>query len=88
MVLNTLISLFYYLRVVVRMGLHVDEQQPIRAPVGGLALVNVCAVMLLLLFVFAHPLKNLSDRFARSVCTPVVQPEESMMGEETFASID
>lgn len=87
MVFNTLVSLFYYLRVVKQMGLQVDEQAPIRAPVGGLALVNGCALMLLLLFVFAHPLKNLSDRFARSVCTPVVQPDEGM-GEETFASIE
>ena len=88
MVFNTLVSLFYYLRVVKQMGLQVDEQAPIRAPVGGLTLVNGCALMLLLLFVFAHPLKNLSDRFARSICTPVVHLEQSEMGEEAFASID
>jgi NADH-quinone oxidoreductase subunit N len=66
-VLNTLISLFYYLRVVVQMALEDSDQPAIRAPFGGLALVNLCAVALLALFVLAHPLKTTADRFSRDL---------------------
>jgi NADH-quinone oxidoreductase subunit N len=77
-VLNTLISLYYYMRVVVQMTLHDDEQPAVRAPVGGLALVNVCAVMLLLLFILVHPLKTTADRFSRDVFrTAAVFPPET-----------
>jgi NADH-quinone oxidoreductase subunit N len=77
-VLNTLISLYYYMRVVVQMTLHDDEQPAVRAPVGGLALVNVCAVMLLLLFFLVHPLKTTADRFSQDVFrTAAVFPPET-----------
>ncbi|MGD2108894.1 MAG: NADH-quinone oxidoreductase subunit N [Phycisphaerae bacterium] len=66
-VLNTLISLFYYLRVVVEMALNDDDQPGVYAPLSGLALVNLCAVALLALFVFVHPLKQTADRFSRDL---------------------
>ena len=66
-VLNTLISLFYYLRVVVQMALEDSDQLAIRAPFGGLVLVNLCAVALLALFVLAHPLKTTANRFSRDL---------------------
>ena len=66
-VLNTLISLFYYLRVVVQMALEDSHQPAIRAPFGGLVLVNLCAVALLALFVLAHPLKTTANRFSRDL---------------------
>ncbi len=62
---NTLISLYYYLRIVVRMALRDDARPALRVPLGGTALVNLCAVALLLLFVLAHPLKRATDRFSR-----------------------
>jgi len=72
MVLNTLISLFYYMRIVVRMGLHDTEAGPVRPPVRGVVLVNVCAAALIALFVLAYPLKDLTDRFAQALYLPVV----------------
>jgi NADH-quinone oxidoreductase subunit N len=72
MSVNTLISLFYYMRVVVQMTLRDDRQGPVRSPLGGIALVNLCAVALLLLFVLSHPLKAMTDRFSRGVFQPTV----------------
>ncbi len=66
-VLNTLISLFYYLRIVVEMALEDDGQAAVHAPFGGLALVNVCAVVLFALFVLVHPLKTTADRFSHDL---------------------
>ncbi len=61
---NTLVSLYYYLRIVVQMTLRDTGERAIRAPIGGLALVNVCAFMLLLLLFAAAPLKSTADRFS------------------------
>ncbi len=66
-VINTLISLFYYLRVVVQMALKDDERPAVRAPFGGLVMVNICAVVLFLLLVFAGPLKSTVERFSHGV---------------------
>ncbi len=67
MVINTLFSLYYYMRVVVQMSLRDDGQPIVRARLGGLALVNVCAVALLALFFLAHPLKTTADRFSHGL---------------------
>ncbi len=64
-VLNTLISLYFYLRIVVQMTLRDDDRAPVRSPIGGVALVNLCALALVLLFVFAQPLQSKADRFSR-----------------------
>ncbi len=71
---NTLISLYFYMRVVVQMTLR-DEREPVlRAPVGGLVLVNVCAVALLVLLFWAAPLKDMTDRFSQHLLRlPVAQ---------------
>lgn len=66
-VINTLISLYFYLRVVVQMALRDDDRPAVRAPFGGLALVNICALMLFVLLVFAHPLKTRVDRFSHDL---------------------
>ena len=64
-VLNTLISLYYYLRIVVQMTLRDDGRAVVHSPIGGIALVNLCAVALLALFVWAQPLQSVADRFSR-----------------------
>ena len=64
-VLNTLVSLYFYLRIVVQMTLRDDGRAAVRSPFGGLVLVNFCAVALLVLFVFAQPLQSVADRFSR-----------------------
>jgi NADH-quinone oxidoreductase subunit N len=66
-VLNTLFSLYYYVRIVVQMALYDDGRPELTPPLGGIALVNVCAVALLALFVFAQPLKNAADRFTKNL---------------------
>lgn len=71
-VLNTLFSLYFYIRIVVQMTLRDRGDAPVRAPLGGMALVNVCAVLLIALFVFATPLKNQADRFSRNLYAPRV----------------
>jgi NADH-quinone oxidoreductase subunit N len=49
-VLNTAISLYYYVRIIRQMYLTDDAAQPkLRLPIGGLAIINACAIMLLLL---------------------------------------
>lgn len=47
-VINTFISLFYYLKIVWRMILRDDGQPALFSPFGGLVLVNACAIILLL----------------------------------------
>ncbi len=86
-VANTLFSLYYYMRVVVQMSLRDDGRSPVRAPFGGLVLVNVCAAALLVLFVFAQPLKSTVDRFSHglfqptALLPPVEQPVASASDE-------
>ena len=64
-VLNTLVSLYFYLRIVVQMTLRDDGRAAVRSPIGGVVLVNFCAVALFVLFVFAQPLQSVADRFSR-----------------------
>ena len=72
-VLNTLISLFFYLRIVKQMMLRDDERATVSAPVGGLALVNVCGIVVLLLgFLIIQPVKDCTDRYAANLFVPSV----------------
>jgi len=49
-VLNTAISLYYYVRIIRQMYLVDDLQLPaLRPPLGGVAIVNACAIVLILL---------------------------------------
>jgi NADH-quinone oxidoreductase subunit N len=67
-VLNTLISLFFYLRIVKQMMLRDDDRPALRAPAGGLALVNLCGIVVLLLgFLVIGPAKARTDRFAANL---------------------
>ena len=66
-VINTLISLFYYMRVVVQMTLRDDKSEVVESNIGGLAMVNICAILLLVLFVFAQPVKRTADRFSQNL---------------------
>ncbi len=88
-VLNTLFSLYYYLRIVVQMTLRDDGRPAAQTPIGGLALVNVCAAALVLLFVFAQPLYRVADRYARHLnpttstiaVSPTVASRTAVAGE-------
>ncbi|MCP4589523.1 MAG: NADH-quinone oxidoreductase subunit N [bacterium] len=82
-VLNTLVSLFFYLRIVKQMMLRDDEDRSaVEAPIGGLALVNLCAVAVLILgFLIIQPVKDCADRYAAHLFVPptsrapVLEPE-------------
>ncbi len=69
-VFNTLFSLYFYVRVIVQMTLRDRGDAPVQSPVGGVVLVNLCAIALLGLFVFASPLKNQADRYSRNLFNP------------------
>lgn len=70
---NTLLSLFYYLKIVVRMYLKDDGQAAWHVPRSGLAIVNACAVVLVLMgTVLANPLKKRSDSYSTGVFTGAV----------------
>ena len=64
---NTLISLFYYLRVIVKMCLHDDAKPPLHVPLGGTILANICGLALFVLFVFAQPLGATAARFSKGL---------------------
>jgi NADH-quinone oxidoreductase subunit N len=85
MVLNTLVSLYFYLRIVVRITLYDTGQRDVHSPIGGLALVNVCAVVLLVLFFAAGPLKATANRFTSHLFEPVASKRADHTG---LASID
>ena len=69
--LNTLLSLYYYMRIVVRMALYDNEKPAVRTPVSGLVLVNICGIALLALTLFTPALKRASDYFAQGMYTAV-----------------
>ena len=69
---NTLLSLYYYMRIIVKMALYDDGRPAVRAPLSGLALVNICGFALLALTLFAPKLKHISDRVTRGMYTAVV----------------
>ncbi|MGB9625378.1 MAG: NADH-quinone oxidoreductase subunit N, partial [Phycisphaerae bacterium] len=69
LVLNTLFSLYYYVRVIVAMflrgGARSAGQPRSSAPLGGVIMVNACAVLLLVLgTIGVRPVKTLADHYA------------------------
>jgi NADH:ubiquinone oxidoreductase subunit 2 (subunit N) len=83
-VLNTLISLFYYFRVAQQMFLTDDQSAPISTPVSGLALVNACAVALLLTgFLVVAPIRRTTDSYARNLFRPRLPYESAVVAPPT-----
>lgn len=84
-VLNTLVSLYFYLRVVVQMTLRDDGRAAVRSPIGGVALVNICAVALLALFLWAQPLQSVADRFSHRLydATAAIHTDADALGATT-----
>jgi NADH-quinone oxidoreductase subunit N len=72
-VVNTAISLYYYVRIIRQMFLTDDATLPrLQVPFGGLALVNVCAVVILLIgTLWFSPLGERAGRLASNL---YVQP--------------
>ena len=68
-VFNTLISLYYYLRIIHAMYFAEDRStEPISAPLAGQAVVALCALMILLTgTLWAGRLKQFTDRRARQL---------------------
>jgi len=68
---NTFISLYFYLRVVVNMTLRDSGEPEVRSPLGGTALVGVCGAILLVMTFFPTPLWDASSRFSKALYQPV-----------------
>jgi len=66
-VINTLISLWFYMRIVVQMMLKDDGAPEVETPLAGGALVNFCGVLLIVLLILGSPLKRRTDDVARRV---------------------
>lgn len=69
-VINTLLSLWYYMRIIIRMFLVDDGQPPLYAPIAGQAVVTVCAAVMLIAFIFQNPIINRANRMAGRLFTP------------------
>ncbi|HOA73171.1 MAG TPA: NADH-quinone oxidoreductase subunit N [Phycisphaerae bacterium] len=74
-VLNTAISLYYYVGVIRQMYLTDDPQQEAFAPpLSGLAMVNGCALLLILLgTVFFNPLGQRANTYASNLFAPAAR---------------
>ncbi len=84
-VINTAVSLYYYVRVIRQMFLADDERlERLAVPVGGLALANGCAVLLLLLGTVAFGLMR--DRsLAYAACLARAAPESVVAAQDRLA---
>jgi len=71
LVVNTALSLYYYVGLIRQMYLTDDPQQDrFEAPLGGLAMVNACALLLILLgTVLFNPLGERADAYASNLFT-------------------
>lgn len=69
---NTLISLYFYMRVVVAMTLRDGGEAEVRSPAGGTVLVGACGVLLLVTTLFPNPLWNTASRFSKGLYLPAV----------------
>jgi len=85
---NTLIGLYYYMRIVVRMTMRDDGQSPVRAPLGGVAIVNACAVILLVLTLAAQPLKRSAQRLTADLFRPSPTKTVEAGNDEAVAAVD
>lgn len=72
-VVNTLISLYYYMRIVIQMTLRDNEAPAFQPPLSGVALVNVCAALLLAFFIWADPVRKQAGRFSQNLFEPSVR---------------
>lgn len=86
-VINTAISLYYYVGVIRQMYLTDDAvQESFAAPIGGLAMVNACALLLVLLgTVFFNPLGDRAKAYASNLLPPaggrvIDRPEQARIG--------
>jgi NADH-quinone oxidoreductase subunit N len=86
-VLNTALSLYYYVRIIRQMFLTEDPALPaVHAPAGGLVMVNACAVLLLLLgTLWFSPLGQRAERFATGLFRAPVP--ERLAGTEVPYSV-
>jgi NADH-quinone oxidoreductase subunit N len=71
--LNTLFSLFYYLRIIKHMYLIDDQRPALPAPPAGVFMVTACAVILLLIgTLLIDPVKKGAERYAGRLFTAPV----------------
>jgi len=84
-VLNTLFSLYYYMRIVVKMTLHDDGQSIVRTTPGGVGLVNLCALLLMVLFFAANPFRHWTDKYASNLISAAdMSAQQTSVADATF----
>ncbi len=93
LVLNTLFSLYFYVRIIVVMflggGATRDERPAFVAPRGGVVMVNACAAILLVLgTIGARPLKLVADDYASRLFRPVVAAAEPSNADAPVPAAD
>ncbi len=72
-VFNTLVSLFFYFRIVKAMFLVDDGRDAFTPPIAGTALVNVCGLILILFgVIFINQPRDIAKRYAANLFTPAV----------------
>ena len=80
--LNTLFSLFYYTRIMKHMYFRDDGREPLTAPISGVALVNLCAIVLLAAGTLLHgPLKTGVSEYAKGLFEPTAVANEFAQSE-------
>ncbi|MEK6675319.1 MAG: NADH-quinone oxidoreductase subunit N [Planctomycetota bacterium] len=76
-VVNTLISVYYYMRLIVQMAFKDDASRPpLSVSIPGTGLVYISAIALLVLFVWANPLKKTTDRFSENLYRPTPSAQQ------------
>ncbi len=66
--LNTAFSLFYYARIIKHMFLTEDTREKMRVPMSGVAIVQLCAVVLILTgTILAAPIRTAATRYAQGL---------------------
>jgi len=76
-VLNTLLSLFYYVGVIRAMFLTDDDRPAVRVPAAGLLLVNGCAIVLILAgTLLIGTIKHRADAYATHMFLPAARGVE------------
>ena len=88
-VLNTLLSLFYYMRVAKQMFLMDDGRPVISVPGAGAMLINLCGVVLLITGVlYISPLKRATDQLARNLFQPAGQTAMHHLPNENTVALN
>lgn len=88
-VVNTLISLFYYMRVVRQMTLRDDGREAVVAPAAGVWMVNLCGIFLLVAGIFLpQRMKTIASDHTMKMFRPVTNVESGLVASADVMPAD